>query len=233
MSEFIELNADRWVRRSEIIAFRVLPALGHHGVLKPRVMVALRGESDEWTFEFDNLDEAKAAVRKIRGVLPSEWTEWADSRITCPSTTIHFRTQDSPILWGRWYDGSEDAFRVTRGNDGLPKCVGLLTDNLRFWRLPDFWRHMPVEEKIEILDRIHKAKTEGASGEAHPDALITSAKRALCITRCQKKMLISVEDRPTEFFESPDAKEWNRIVNLALGSEVGTIMIIDDGRDGL
>lgn len=172
MSEFVELNADRWVRRSEIIAFRVLPALGHHGCLKPRVMVALRGEPNEWEFEFDSLGEAKAAVRKIRGVVPSEFTEWADSRITCPSLSINFRTQDSPILWGRWSDGDEGPFRVSRHGDGtllfnavsheLPKSKHPMDQLIA---MPDFWRHLPVEEKIEILDRIHKAKTEGAGNE--------------------------------------------------------------------
>lgn len=66
-----------------------------------------------------------------------------------------------------------------------------------------------------------------------PDALIASAKRALWIKRDLKDMAIAVEACPPSFFERPDAKEWSRIVNLALGSKSRVVSIIDDGRDGL
>ena len=164
MSEFVELEEGRWVLRSEIVAFRILPATGHYGVDKPRVMVSLRGEPDEFLFEFDSLEQAEAAAWKIGGVSQSEATEWADSRIAYPGGTIHFMSPESPILWGRWHDGSEAPFRMTRGSDGVAKCVGMPPVNAP-WPMPDFWRHLPVAEKMEILDRIHKAKTEGVSDE--------------------------------------------------------------------
>ena len=166
MGEFVELEEGRWVLRSEIVAFRILSATGHYGVDRPRVMVSLRGEPNEFLFEFDDLDQANAAARKIRGVSQSENTEWADSRIIDPGLTINFRTQESPILWGRWHDRGEGPFRVIRNSDGtllfdsmLPFPSRHLMD--RVVATPDFWRHLPVEEKMEILDRIHKAANEG------------------------------------------------------------------------
>lgn len=177
MSEFVELNANRWVLRSEIIAFRVVDpgifyAAGQCNPDKFTVLLTLRGDPDEWTFEFGSLDEAKVAVRKIRGVVPSECTEWVDSRIVYPSLSINSRTQDSPILWGRWYDGSECPFRARRTGSGVERFEALfpLDCTLRndgLVAMPDFWRHLPVEEKIEILDLLHKAKNEGAD-EARP-----------------------------------------------------------------
>ena len=64
------------------------------------------------------------------------------------------------------------------------------------------------------------------------ETLISSAKRTLWIRRGPRDMRISTEGQMT-IFDRPDAKEWNRIVNLALGSKARTISIIDDGRDGL
>lgn len=172
MSEFVELQDGWGFRRSTIIGYRVLPALITPSHRKPSVVVWVDGMPEDFQVEFDSLDEAKAAVRKIRGVVPSECTEWSDSRITCPSTTINFRTQESPILWGRWSDGGEGPFRVSRHGDGtllfnavsheLPKSKHPMDQLIA---MPDFWRHMPVEEKIEILDRIHKAQNEGDGNE--------------------------------------------------------------------
>ena len=64
-----------------------------------------------------------------------------------------------------------------------------------------------------------------------PDALISGAERALWIKRDRKNMAISVEDCPPSFIETPDSKEWSRIVNLALGSKARVVVITDDGRD--
>lgn len=66
-----------------------------------------------------------------------------------------------------------------------------------------------------------------------PDAHIASAKRVLWVRRGPLDMRISTEDRQMTIFQRPDAKEWSRIVNLALGSKARVVSIIDDGRDGL
>ena len=164
MSEFVELEEWWGIRRSKIIGYRVLPALITPIHRKPSVVVWVDGMPEDFQVEFDTLEQAEAAARKIGGVSQSEVTEWADSRIIDPSLSINFRTQESPILWGRWHDGSEAPFRVRRGSDGVAKCVGIPPVNAP-WPMPDFWRHLPVAEKMEILDRIHKAKTEGVSDE--------------------------------------------------------------------
>ena len=68
MSEFVELKDGWWFRRSDITAFRVLPALITPSHRKPSVVVWVRGEPGEFQVEFDDLDQAEAAARKIRGV---------------------------------------------------------------------------------------------------------------------------------------------------------------------
>ncbi len=44
---------------------------------------------------------------------------------------------------------------------------------------------------------------------------------------------IAVEGGAAKGFKRLDAKEWHRIVNLALWSKARVIAIIDDGRNGL
>lgn len=95
MSEFVELKDGWWFRRSDITAFRVVPAFIAPRISKPYVAVWVQGEPGEFHVEFDDLKQAEAAARKIRGVSQSEAAEWEDSRIIDQEKTINRLESDN------------------------------------------------------------------------------------------------------------------------------------------
>lgn len=165
-NDFVETKPGHWVHRGDIDCVSVMRDGGN-----PRVSVLFDSDPrnpDVLILKCRTEAEAEQEARRIAGHGP----EWIDSAITDPRTTIGRDSDFGPFIEGvEQSSGEPFVFRIERmrgvaacfvpfspyyyKSKGFPQPV----------KTPEFWRHIPIEEKMALSRKLFKLKCEEEEDE--------------------------------------------------------------------